>query len=193
MRPVIAQFDDFFAAPEEWRADLLKRGFSDYVSEWDGVTYPGICKEIMDDEREWLECRLSDMLEEQVSIVTVFGRVTHKGLKGAPNRIHSDGSMAQYSAHIYLSEEWPAHSGTAFWHYADDHSAKHTDCKYLAEALGSSQDVSQWRHRFTFGGKFNSILIHDAALWHSAEPFGGWGDSAETGRLVLTCFFNIVT
>ena len=38
--------DDFFHYPNAIREALLRREFKEYLSPWDGVTYPGICEDV---------------------------------------------------------------------------------------------------------------------------------------------------
>jgi hypothetical protein len=48
----------------------------------------------------------------------------------------------------------------------------------------------KWIKDWQCQAKSNRLLIHDSLYWHCAEPVGGWGESPNNGRVVITCFFN---
>lgn len=189
MNPVIAIFDDFFSAPEFVREDIAAGEFVDHISEWDGVRYPGINKDIPEYVTKFVEERLGEMLHSNIAIQAIFARLTTKLLPEAPHKIHSDKIMSDFSAHVYLSKDWPTNGGTSFWFHKATGAYTHEDG--MDETVAKDMnDVEKWAPVFLASGAFNRILVHDSRLWHCAEPVGGWGTNSIDGRLVLTCFFN---
>lgn len=189
MRPVLAIFDGFFKDPARAHADIIGGDFGDFVSPWDSVKYPGINKGLPGWMMERVVERLEEVTAERVEPTAIFARVTSAATGNAPHRIHCDQVMGQYSAHVYLSKQWPDYAGTAFWNHKTEGQML-TDDTDVAQVMADSHLSDAWEKSFTCQGKFNRLLIHDSRLWHSAEPVGGWGDSPANGRVVLTCFFN---
>lgn len=187
MRPHIAIFDDFFADPTDTLKQLRQAGFRDVVSEWDGVTYPGICQM----GNHIFAGSLRKILGHEIETVATFARLTSAQEKPAPNQIHPDTVMSQYALLIYMSEKWPAGSGTSFW----DHKTEgryHTELTNHETVKRDSNDRTQWLEYFRTEAKQNRALLYDSRLYHCAEPVGGFGSGPEDGRIVITSFFNIV-
>lgn len=189
LNPHICIFDEVFAYPKLVLRDICALGFKDVVST-DGITYPGIAQPIPQWIQKQVICSLRNIFNEPLCINHMFARYTSPAIPAAPNKIHADTIMGEFAAHIYLSKDWPSDSGTSFWShelFGDAHDAKtHTPDAVNAAA----NDHTQWQHKFTVPGKFNRMLLHDAKLWHCAEPVGGWGVGPASARLVLTTFFS---
>jgi hypothetical protein len=189
MKPIIATFDNFFKQAELAHEQIVNGVFSDFVSPWDGVTYPGINQNLPAWVQDYVLRRLEGITGEIVLPQAMFARVTSLQTGIAPHKVHSDKIMGEYSAHVYLSREWPAGAGTSFWNHVTE-GVIHTDETNVPLVQADMNDESKWVRSLTCQGLFNRILIHDARYWHCAEPVGGWGDSPQNGRVVLTCFFN---
>lgn len=187
MRPHLAVFD----SNDTKILDLIKTiGFSDTVSTWDGVTYPGICD--LNEFNYTMSMVLGQQLNESVEVITTFARLTSAAQKKAPNEIHPDTVMSQYAMLQYLSPEWPDGAGTSFWEHK-------TEGRLMTEQIDEyrvRQDScfrEAWTEYFRVQGKEGRILFYDSRLFHCAEPVGGFGSGPEDGRIVLTSFFNIVS
>jgi hypothetical protein len=189
-RPSIAIFDDFFPDPEAARAAIVSGPFLDFKSPWDGVSYPGINKEIPEEIKHFVVKRLSEILGAPVEPAVIFARLTSKNTSESPHQIHSDRLMAEFSAHVYISKHWPMGAGTSFWAHESE-GRRHTEDTDVELVQEDMKDLSKWIQVFTAQGDFNRLVVHDASFWHCAEPVGGWGETAEDGRVVLTCFFNV--
>jgi len=191
MRPVLAVFDGFFRDPEQVRRDILAGPFADVCNPVDGVSYPDINIEVPPYVSEYVVTRLEEIFSAKVNPKVIFARLTRATGRKAPHAVHSDRIMGQYSAHVYISREWPEGAGTSFWTHVTEGSRhdENTDIDLIAKDYN---DLSQWEKTINCQGLFNRVLIHDACFWHCAEPIGGWGDSPENGRVVLTCFFDVV-
>jgi len=188
MKPHVVVLDDFFLNPQKMLSGVQEDGFSDIVSQWDGVTYPGICK--LDWFSNYMAERMNFMFGEKIEGVTCFARITSSAQKPAPNQIHPDTVMSQYACLIYLSEVWPEGSGTSFWEHKKQ-GRLHTELSNHEELQRDSNDRSKWTEYYRVQGKQNRALIYDSRLFHCAEPVGGFGHNAQDGRIVLTYFFNM--
>jgi hypothetical protein len=192
-KPAVAIFDDFFEEHKRLREDIIGGDFIDYKSPWDGVVYPGINGDIPLWAINSIHRRLMEIMDLEIDIHTIFSRLTTRNTPSAPHKIHSDKIMGEYSLHIYLSKEWPSGSGTSFWNHATE-GQRHTDQTNIANILRDQNDPTRknWNRVLHAQGNFNRAIIHDATLWHCAEPVGGWGVDKEDGRVVLTTFFSEV-
>lgn len=189
MKPTIAIFDDFFPDPERARQAIVSGQFVDVKNPIDGVVYPGINHQLPGWVEFFVLRRLSVVLNGPVTSKAMFARLTSSVTGPAPHQIHSDTIMGQYSAHVYLSREWPEGAGTSFWSHESE-GFMHTEETDIAKISVDMHRREPWRNDLRCQGLFNRILIHDARYWHCAEPVGGWGSTPEDGRLVLTCFFD---
>lgn len=188
MTPVIGIFDNFFSDPERVFNEISAGSFRDYKSPWDDVVYPFINDFIPRFVSDNVEDRLKQILGTDIVVTAMFARATPKKIM-APHKIHSDKIMGQYSAHVYLSQSWPVGSGTAFWmHNKEGH--KHTDETDVVRIQRDQNDDTKWKKTFAAQGQFNRMVMHDACLWHSAEPADGFGETKKDSRLVLTTFFS---
>lgn len=190
MYPAIATFDKFFENIEQVSNDILSGEFKDIQNPLDGVTYPSINEDIPSYIFAELLIKLSQALNEDIVPVVMFARATTKNTPEAPHKIHSDKIMAQYSAHVYLSKEWPDGSGTSFWAHKTE-GGVHLDSTDAETIKKDQNSQDNWTWQFTCQGFQNRILIHNACFFHRADPVGGWGETPKDGRVVLTLFFNI--
>jgi hypothetical protein len=191
MKPVIAIFDDFFLEPDAAFDEIVAHGdFTDITNPVDGVTYPTINTRLPVWVESGLRTKLKKIIGHTVIPKFTFARLMLNGHK-SPHTVHSDLSMGKYSAHIYLSKNWPLGSGTSFYFHKTE-GVRHrleSDQNQLQIDL---HDENKWIQYFNAQAKYNRILIHEAALWHCAEPIRGFGDNLLNGRVVLTCFFDIL-
>lgn len=187
---MIKYIDNFFKDPLSIREELLKGLFTDYQSDWDAVVYPGIQYAIPQAIKDEYIKELEKLIGFSIDPKTIFARETSNRVAPAPNYLHSDRIMSQFSAHVYISLDWPRDSGTAFWKHKvyGDRESEHTN---IPQFILDVQELPKWSLVELAQGKFNRCLVHDSTLYHSAEPYGGWGNNAEDGRVVLTCFFNL--
>lgn len=180
MRPVVTVVDEFFRNVHPIRETVLLGEFSDVPSPYDGVVYPNINANIDPNVSALFILGLNKVIGP-ILAKTIFARATALN-KTSPHRVHSDEIMGKFAAHVYLSSE--PDSGTAFWSHPVLGSRNVTN--------SDPRGVEGWKQELFIPSKLNRLLIHDTSLWHSAEPPQGWGDSPATGRLVLTCFFDLL-
>lgn len=187
MNPIISIIDDFFRDPIAIREELLSGTFDSIINPLDGVEYPAINKDLPAALLSELVMGVEVIVGQAIKPGLAFARATYAGLS-APNKIHSDLVMGRYAAHVYLSEEWPEHSGTSFY------KNKILGFRHKAEMDPSSirsNEPEDWERYCAAQAKLNRLLIHRGEAWHLAEPIGGWGDSPESGRLVVTMFLDV--
>lgn len=184
--PIIHIQDDFFEDGKQTRNLILSTTFQDVTSPVDLVTYPDINLSIPDSVKEEFLSKLSEIMCSKIQPNFLFARAMIHD-RPVPHKVHSDFNMGDYSAHVYLSLDWPEHSGTSFYKH-DSEGYEGMLCTDWSKINHNS--LSCWSKYAHVEAKFNRVLVHDSKHWHMAEPHNAWGDSPENGRLVLTCFFN---
>lgn len=184
---VFSIIDDFFPDPDVVFDAIASQNFKPYRSIWDGVKYPGINQEVPEDIKQYMVDRLSAIVNCNIKAV-IFARAMLKGMV-APHRVHSDRIMGEMSCHVYLSKESPKNFGTSFWEHKTEGKV-HTDYTDVETIERDSQDETKWQRDLLAVGRYNRAVIHDASMFHAAEPKEGWGDHPSNGRLVLTAFFG---
>jgi hypothetical protein len=187
MNPILHIDDSAFDDPQAVRREVLNGEFADVISPVDGISYPGICALIHWDVSQAFAAKIKEKMGVNISVCYMFARAMVEGKK-APHKVHSDKIMGDYSAHVYLSRWWPREAGTSFWKHESEGQI-HTDKTDLSKI--DLTELDRWTQYEFVPGKFNRLLIHHADFWHMAEPHEGWGDTPESGRLVLTCFFKV--
>lgn len=186
MKPVLAMFDNFFTEPKAMRTAIQNAHYEDVVNEVDGVTYPGICLNVPETVKANFIEGLSRILGYEIEPKFIFARIMPQGVN-SPHQVHSDKSMGKYSAHVYMNLLWPEGAGTGFYSHDTEGHIENASTKH--ENLSFS-GFDKWTRTMFCQGKFNRLLIHDAAFYHCAEPTEGFGQNKYNSRTVLTCFFN---
>lgn len=186
MHTHLAMFDGFFDEPEQVRQAILEREFVSVDNPVDKISYPNICLDVPLAVREAFVGRLSMISLRPVSAQFVFARLMLEG-EEIPHHVHSDRSMGDYSAHVYLSPTWPDGAGTGFYTHETE---GHRECTETVHANLDFKSMDKWEKNLFCQGSFNRLLMHDSSFFHCAEPLNGFGKTKEDGRLVLTCFFN---
>lgn len=183
MKPHLCVIDDIFILPAYIRNTIIAKGFMDITSPIDGVTYPGMC-DLNDTHAEALFKDKLSKLFGQPTVRHCFARLMTKDMT-QPHKIHSDESMGQYSAHVYLSRLAPSSAGTAFWQKAGQQANN--------PPLESQEDFTgpDWEIWHKVGWRYNRLVVHRSDFFHSASPSEGWGSGAGDGRLVMTMFFDL--
>jgi hypothetical protein len=184
MNPIIGVYDNFFAVPEAQRSRVNMGTFEDV--EHQDITYPLICKNLDPLTRAIFVGKLEDYLGAKVHSPTVFARKMPAGVR-IPNWIHTDSAMGTHSAHVYLSPEWPAGTGTGFYTHATE---GYRPSKFTNHREVQARSFDNWSRYLLVEGKYNRLLVHKADHFHCAEPVEGFG-VGDQERLVLTCFFTL--
>lgn len=175
--------DDFHPLPEQLRLHALDQEYEDWLGP-DGEIYKRICRTEVPAVHYLLE-----MLLGPIEMLGMGYRLNFN--EEEPNAaIHSDLGWGTHALVLYLSE---GPSGTAFWRHKTTSTDRiDTGDVWLFEQVNKSwNDESAWDQIRFVPMKFNRALIYESALFHSRYPFKAFGNSPETGRLIVVAFFNL--
>lgn len=116
-----------------------------------------------------------------------FLRLSPEGVK-APHQVHTDSVMGKRTLLIYLCE---GEGGTSLVKHRETGAFSNPETpeeQALWERDHNSYDA--WDIYRYFEIKPNRAVSFPSNLFHRAEPIEGFGNNAENGRLVLTCFYD---
>lgn len=181
-------FDDFLETYDTLKQHSLTCEFSDLENEKDGVVYPHICPDIPEDVKKEIFDKLSAFKGEAIKDPTLFMRMSPAGVK-VPHIAHTDIVMGQYSLMLYLHER--EDSATAFLRHLMTGIAYQPVLDGFVKIVQDDMNKpDEWVVYQRALSKENRALIFDAGFIHRAEPIGGFGDTQDEARIVLTCFFS---
>lgn len=181
--------DDFLPEFEELQSYARAATFADVVNPFDGVTYPLICDDIPDHLKLAIFCAIAKHFDLPES-PTIFMRRSPAGTP-CPHQVHSDASMGDYSLMLYLNDEESSEGGTSFLSHLETGIAYNPECATATDIIVADQNKpAAWKVREMVSMHPNRAVIFDASRLHRAEPIGGFGDTPENTRVVLTCFFR---
>lgn len=184
MNHPIYVIDDFHPMPNELREHALCQVYEDWPGP-DGQVYKRICRM----EIPGIKLMLEGSLGRKVDMLGMAYRLNYN--EEEPNAaIHSDLGWGTHALVMYLSD---GPGGTAFWRH------KKTGCtridpgdEWLFEQVCSEwNEPDRWEQHRLVEMKMNRAVIYESALFHSRYPFKAFGDSPETGRLIVVAFFNL--
>lgn len=174
--------EDFHPFPHDLRKLALEQKFEDWLGP-DGEIY----KRIAIGEIPGIRNILEDLFGP-VDVLGMAYRLNYN--EEEPNAaIHSDVGWGTHALVLYLSD---GPSGTAFWKH------KKTGADYILPGDTSLfekvnhdwNNEDAWDQVKFVDMKFNRALIYESVLFHSRYPFKAFGNSPETGRLVVVTFFT---
>jgi hypothetical protein len=175
--------DDFHPMPDQLRQHALHQTYTDWLGH-DGQVYKRICRMEIPG--------IHYILESLLGPIEMLGMAYRLNFdEEIPNStIHSDLGWGTHALVLYLSE---GASGTAFW----QHKLTATDRidqgdTWLFEQINKDwNNEDAWEQTKFIPMQFNRALIYESALFHSRYPFRAFGNSPETGRLIVVAFFNL--
>ncbi len=181
--------DNFLSSYDLLEETALKAKFLDKTNPIDGVVYPGIATDIPEKVKLEIIQRLAIFKGEPIEDETMFMRLSMSDTP-FPHQAHHDFVMGKWSLMLYLNE--PAHDrGTSFLVHKETGITYAPENEEYNKILRTDQnDAEKWEIIEFIPMAKNRALIFDARRLHRAEPMGGFGDSVENGRIVLTCFFS---
>jgi hypothetical protein len=181
--------DDFLPEFKELQEYAKTATFTDVVNEADGVTYPLICAGIPSHIKFAIYSALETHFCAPVS-PTIFLRRSPAGVP-CPHQVHSDASMGTHSLMLYLNSEEYCRGGTSFLSHRATGIAYNPEGPEATAVIVAAQNRPEsWDVREMAEMRPNRAVIFDASRLHRAEPVGGFGDTPENTRVVLTCFFR---
>jgi len=194
---MIQVLDEFLENPDAVRASALRSGFGTWrpnkgdigADSYGGVNFVG---------DHGTPLRALARVAGPIIPTTVFFRVTNPGMEHA--LIHSDREYGESTAILYLSQENPEPSGTAFYRHRETGM---TEMPGLADLMArpegfftkirqqmlDASDADWEMYRFV-EARYNRCLVFSGPLIHCRIPKTGFGSSAEDSRMVWVCHFD---
>lgn len=165
--------------------------YGDIENPVDKVIYPGISLQIPSSIREGIISRMESEMKMRISDVTMFLRLTVGGAQ-VPHQAHTDSSMGDYGAVVYLSRPEHCKGGTSFVkHIATGMDANPTNEAEEKLWVEDTNNYDQWEITEMVEMAPNRGLIFETKYMHRPEPPTGFGESSSDGRLVLVCFVRV--
>jgi hypothetical protein len=199
MIPSFLIVDDFLADPHAARAAALGLGYDPALKQGN---YPGLMSSRALDV-SGMDAGISRIAGETLVPApgTMHGhcRLTLKGDKGRSG-VHID--PCAVSGILYLSLPKDCRGGTEFFRHrrtsldavphdiARINAAGYADINALVEDVVNRDTLSpsKWDRSFVAPMRFNRLILFSPWAFHNAAA--GFGDRAETGRLIQTLFYN---
>jgi hypothetical protein len=190
--------DSFISNPDKVRKSALQAGFGTWrpnkgevgSSVYDGMSFWG--------DHSILLKGLAQASGQPVYPNSMFFRVTNSDTEAA--YVHSDREAGDYTAIVYLSHHDEGTSGTGFYRHRrtgrilmdsfQEMSRDPEEFDRLKHEMVSGSDEF-WEQIHLVPGIYNRALIFDAKLFHARLPKNGFGGTAEDGRMVWACHFNL--
>jgi len=158
---LIEVHDDVLPDPAGYRAWVLEQRFHD-------VWYGSQCfKGIAETTDRTLPGVLAELLAPGASVTTSFFRKSPLH-QPEPNDVHTDVSMGDWTAILYLNPAPPDEDGTDFW-----------------RQRVSTLEWVRWLH---VDARFNRLLLFKADQPHARAIFENYGLSDDTARLIHVVF-----
>ncbi len=174
--------EDFHPQPNELRELALRSKFIDWQGP-DGQVY----KRVLPMEIPGIRA----MIEGLFGPVDMLGMAFRLNYNDEPPNaaIHSDLGWGTHALVHFLCD---GPSGTGFWTHKKTGTERiDTGDEWLFEQVVRDwNDEGCWTLRDYYPTKFNRALIYESALFHSRYPFNAFGDTPETGRLIVVAFFT---
>lgn len=170
------------------KSHSLTCDFNDITNPIDNVTYPDINIDIPDQVRDEIVSKLCQLMKYDIDVTMMFMRMSAQGTP-CPHIHHHDGSHGKYSMMLYLNDH--EHGGTSLVRHIDSGiTYAPINDKCVDMIVQDQNDVSAWVSYCSSSMTQNTAVIFDANLLHRAEPIGGFGETQQDARIVLTCFFS---
>jgi len=181
--------DDF----ESFRAHIDSVDYNGYVNPVDGVEYPGISDDISEGIRAEVIYKLQKAVKRPIIKATLFMRLSVEGHE-APHQAHNDEIMGQFSMMLYLNRVEHASGGTSFLRHKKLGFSASLETKEQEDAWKEDTNkYDEWDIIGVIDMLPNRAAIFNSNQMHRAEPVAGFGSNAQDGRLVLVCFFDVIT
>ena len=179
--PDIHVYDDVLPDPEGYRALALAHSFQTFTIgnvEWHGFAEcdpPGLT--------DWLQDSRPD-LTATLSLL----RQSPEGQE-EPHYIHTDRSMGDWTAILYLTPSPQAGDGTDFWRHrwSGVTESRAESATEMAQEAQAWSDQDQWSLRQHVASRFNRVVLFPAEYFHSRSLHENYG-SGETARLTQILF-----
>lgn len=179
--PGIQVIDDVLPDIEAYRAAVLQGPFQTMV---EGVAaFHGIGPAPDDSLPQWVEAHFPG-----VARTLTFTRQSPAG-QLEPHYVHSDRSMGDWTAILYLTENAPPGDGTTFWYDREtgaNASETTTIEDYAAEGTAWA-DQARWVPWYRVPAQLNRLVMFPAPYYHSRSLVENYG-TGDTARLIQVVF-----
>lgn len=180
--------DNFLEEFEEFNELARTLEYDGEFNPIDGVDYPDINLTVPQFIEDEIVAWCSDKVERQLQATTCFLRLSMQGTP-CPNECHNDLSMGKYAFVMYMQD---GPGGTAFVkHKQTQVFTQPWTATELNACVNDSNTPEAWEVTKMVDMKANRAILYPARVMHRAEPVGGFGDTIEDGRLVLTAFMDL--
>lgn len=196
MKHTLLTVDNFSPDLARIRQEVINQGFDSETGP-DGLQYEGINKT----QYPELIAAVEAALEKKI-----IPRLACFRLNLAKDKLHSlihaDTICARYAAVLYMNLPMHTRGGTAFWTHtglgidqvptAEEIHGCGMSVKWFLEHLRMDWDnLAHWVQTGFVGMKFNRFVTYPTNMFHSRYPFEAFGETAETGRLIWVCFYDL--
>jgi hypothetical protein len=182
--------DNFFPDVEALRSDVISKGFRTIHNPADGLDYPGIQ---LRESAEFQES-IAALVGFPIKVNTAVMRITYKG-ELADNSVHSDNNMGEFAGVGYLTPKNAPVTGTAFWTdketgWEELPETARADVGIVARLRSQANDQSKWINSGFIAARPGRFITYPTKRFHSRYPFASFGETPETGRIILAIFYD---
>ncbi len=171
----IRVFDDVLADPLAYRAGALAQPYGSVTQ--DGETMHGLAA------CTYAEIPLRLSMQLGIDVHLTFFRRSPEGQE-EPTFIHSDASMGEVTAILYLNPEPPHGDGTTFWERL---STGARDGEWDEATARAARDRALWTPWKHVDARFNRLLVFQSDLYHSRGLIANHGTEQDP-RLIQVAF-----
>ena len=165
----------------------VQADYTGVTNPYDDIEYPDINIDIPEEVKKEVHEKLGDLFGE-IEVNQMFIRLTNENTQTPPHQAHPDNMMGTHTLILYLTNL----GGTSLVRHKETGMDKAPETQEHWEAWERDTNTPwAWRVYAMHTAAENKAAIFDSKLMHRAEPIGGFGTTAEDGRLVLTAFFDI--
>lgn len=196
MIPRLTIVDGATPAAEDLRKFIQEHGAFRTVRH-DGHDYAGICPDVPDG----IEPIIQQIpgLEDATIQLHFFRRNTMQD--PVTSWIHADGGIADTAIVWYLSPDEQCAGGTAFFRFKpfgweempskrqmDEVNLTVDETAALLQA--AAHEETDWERTMIVPARFNRMIVYPSKSFHGRYPKEGFGEDAETARLIYVAFLT---
>lgn len=181
--------DDFLDNFGEFNDWARQQDYAVTHNPFDGVEYPDIV--VLNPQAEIgqaVQSKASALNGFEVRANALFLRLTNAHTSTPPHQAHNDTAMGRMTFILYM-QDGPGGTSLVRHKYSGMNTNPRGEFEHSLWARDTNVPEA-WEIEEMFDMKANRAIMYPAMCMHRAEPIGGFGDDVETGRLVLTAFFD---
>lgn len=171
--------------------DLLS--YKGEINVVDGVMYPGINTCIPLGISAEVAYKLNNEVSGTIASATMFLRMTKEG-ENVPHQAHNDTTMGTHGCVLYLNRPEHEDGGTSFVKHVDEGMENGPEDDRQQGIWKRDTNIpDKWEITKMADMKSNRAIIFDTSQMHRPEPPLGFGHTNKESRLVLVCFFTVIS